>query len=480
MAKALYHTFGCKLNFAETATVATRWEGYGISAASKDETPDMIFINSCSVTEEADKKCRQAIRRFHRLYPEAAIILTGCYATLKPAQAALLPGVVAVVPNSDKANIDQALFSCQSMKRKGAPASGGGAAADGTVVFDSAEGSNGSDLTDGSPGAKTPPASGRNLTFSPSCARGDRTRYFLKVQDGCDCWCTYCTIPAARGVSRSATIAQLVHQARQAAAEGGKEIVLTGVNIGDFGKRQPELPAGAPRESFFDLIRALDRVEGIERYRISSLEPDLLSDEIISFCASSSKFMPHFHIPLQSGSDPVLKLMHRHYDIALFRDKILKIKEYMPQAFIGVDLIVGARGETEEEFQRSVEFVESLPITRLHIFPYSERPGTKALNIEHIVSQEEKHRRMKVMTEISDRKLRRFAEQFVGSVHDVLPEHSAKGGAMSGFTDNYLKVRLPEASPCFDNRIIPVKLISIISTPSNELEFLGEVITDKK
>lgn len=446
MVKALYHTFGCKLNFAETATVATRWEGYGVARAAKGEQPDLIFINSCSVTEEADKKCRQTIRRFHRFYPEAAIILTGCYATLKPEEAANLPGVFMVVANSDKTNIDRALLS-----------------------FQNSLGHRQSDNPNPSP-------QNRTLSFSPSCARGDRTRYFLKVQDGCDCWCTYCTIPAARGLSRSATIEQLVSQAEMVAAEGGKEIVLTGVNIGDFGKRQPDLPAGAARQTFLDLIRALDRVEGIERYRISSLEPDLLTDEIIEFCASSRSFMPHFHIPLQCGSDAVLKLMHRHYDTALFRDKILKIKKAMPEAFIGVDLIVGARGETEEEFMRSYEFIEHLPISRLHIFPYSERPGTKALNINHIVSQKDKHLRMQRMTELSDRKLRSFAELFAGTVRPVLTEHSANGHPMSGFTDNYLKVKLPQVTAELDNHIIPVKLTSIISTPANELEFLGELI----
>ena len=312
--------------------------------------------------------------------------------------------------------------------------------------------------------------------FIPSCARGDRTRCFLKVQDGCDYWCTYCTIPAARGRSRSGTIDSLVAQAEQAAREGAREIVITGVNIGDFGRRTADAdgeiaPApGEPRPTLLDLLRRLDAVEGIDRYRISSIEPNLLTDEIIGFCATSARFMPHFHIPLQSGSDEVLRLMHRHYDTALFRHKIERIRALMPDAFIGVDLICGARGETREEFERSREFVESLPITRLHIFPYSERPGTKALEIAHSVSREEKHRRVGEMMRVSEHKMEAFARRYTGTVRPVLLEHSRPGEPMGGFTDNYLKVSV-DAPEGMDNRIVPVRLLETIKDETGDITF---------
>lgn len=443
MASAHYHTFGCKLNFAETSAVATRLEKLGVRRCQKGDTPDIIYINSCSVTELADKKCRQTIRSYHRRYPSAAIVVTGCYAQLKPDEVASLPGVMFVAGNDRKGELDS--FVEQYMSGVINP------------------------MTDVIPTKDI-------RSFTPSCSRGDRTRFFLKVQDGCDCWCTYCTIPAARGRSRSATVDSLVSQAREAVAEGGREIVITGVNIGDFGKRQPDLPEGAPREDFLQLIQALDRVEGIDRYRISSIEPDLLTDDIIRFCASSRAFMPHFHIPLQSGSDTVLKLMRRRYDTSLFRDRILTIKQLMPDAFIGIDLIAGARGETPEEFQRSLEFIDSLPITRLHLFPYSERPGTRALEIPYVVSQEEKHRRVEILTELSNRKLLEFARQFDNTVRPVLMEHSRKGAPMAGFTDNYLKIRVADAPAELDNRIVNVRLSDPVITPSNEVEFKGEIV----
>ena len=300
-------------------------------------------------------------------------------------------------------------------------------------------------------------------SFSPSCARGDRTRFFLKVQDGCDYFCSYCTIPYARGRSRSATIDSLVAQASGAAAEGGKEIVITGVNIGDFGKGR--------QDTFFDLMRALDQVEGIERYRISSIEPNLLTDEMIEWVAGSRAFMPHFHIPLQSGSDAVLQLMRRRYGTSVFRHRVETIREAMPHAFIGVDLIVGARGETPEEFAASRDFVDSLAISRLHVFPYSERPGTRALtDIDHVVSQHDKHMRARTMLDISDRKLKEFTDSFIGTVRPVLVEHRAKGDTMGGFTDNYLRVSLP-ADASLDNRIVPVRLLENLGE-----EVRGEVV----
>lgn len=445
MPTALYHTFGCKLNFAETSAVASRMESRGIRRVADDEIPDLIFVNTCSVTGEADKKCRQAIRSFNRRYPNAAIIVTGCYAQLKSEEAAALPGVAVVAGNDKKGMVDEFVDNFLTSRRK---------------------------LVEVIPAKDI-------RSFSPSCSRGDRTRYFLKVQDGCDCWCTYCTIPAARGRSRSATVAQMVAEAEKVVTEGGKEIVITGVNIGDFGKRQPDLPENAPRETFLDLIKALDRVEGIERYRISSIEPDLLTDEIIEFCARSRAFMPHFHIPLQSGSDEVLKLMRRRYDTSLFRDKILKIKQLMPDAFIGVDVMAGTRGETIEEFNRSRDFIASLPVTRLHVFPYSERPGTRALEIPHAVAQAEKHRRVEELTRLSNLKLRQFAEQFSGTTRPVLLEHTRPGQPMSGFTDNYLKVRIPDAPLSADNHILPATLRELTATPSGEVEFLATLIPEQ-
>ena len=444
MPTALYHTFGCKLNFAETSSVARRMADMGIRRAEKGEVPDLIFVNTCSVTELADKKCRQTIRSYNRRYPEASIVVTGCYAQLKSAEVAALPGVALVIGNDRKGEIDSFVARFLDDRRKEC-----------SVI----------------------PA--RDIrSFSPSCSRGDRTRYFLKVQDGCDCWCTYCTIPAARGRSRSGTVAQLVEQVRRVADEGGREVVITGVNIGDFGRRQPDAPEGAPRETFLDLIRALDAVEGIDRYRISSIEPDLLTDESIEFCAKSRAFMPHFHIPLQCGSDEVLRLMRRRYDTALFRRKIERIVELMPDAFIGVDLIVGARGETDELFEESVRFVQSLPITRLHIFPYSERPGTRALEIPYVVDPQEKHRRMERMTRLSDAKFETFARRYLGTVRPVLLEHSRPGQPMAGFTDNYLRVKVADAPASLDNCIANVRLDRIVSTEANEVVLGGTLVNN--
>lgn len=427
--KALFHTFGCKLNFAETSTVAKMLAERGIIRAREDETPDIIVVNTCSVTELADKKCRQTIRAFNRRYPRAAIVVTGCYAQLKAPDIENMPGVVIVAGNDRKLEIADAVERWLDRRE--------------SVVL------------------HTPVKDIRS--FSPSCARGDRTRFFLKVQDGCDYFCSYCTIPYARGRSRSATIDSLVAQASAAAAEGGREIVITGVNIGDFGKGRSD--------TFFDLMRALDQVEGIERYRISSIEPNLLTDEMIEWVAGSRAFMPHFHIPLQSGSDAVLQLMRRRYGTSVFRHRVETIREVMPHAFIGVDLIVGARGETPEEFAASRDFVDSLAISRLHVFPYSERPGTRALtDIDHVVSQHDKHLRAHTMLDISDRKLKEFTDSFIGTVRPVLVEHRAKGDSMGGFTDNYLRVSLP-ADVSLDNRIVPVRLLENLGE-----EIRGEVV----
>lgn len=392
---------------------------HGIRRAAKGEEPDICVVNTCSVTELADKKCRQAIRKLVSSHPGALVIVTGCYAQLKSGDVAGIDGVDIVMGNDKKNEI---IDHIERWKR---------------------ERSLHVDVN----GFKEMRA------FCPSCSRGDRTRYFLKVQDGCDYFCTYCTIPFARGRSRSGTISSLVGQVREAAAEGGKEIVITGVNIGDFGKNTGE--------RFIDLVKALDAVDGIERYRISSIEPDLLDDEIIDFVAGSRRFMPHFHIPLQSGSDEVLKLMHRHYDTALYARKIDKIRTVIPDAFVGVDLIVGARGETGELFEQSYRFVESLDVSRLHVFPYSERPGTVALRIEHVVDKHEKDERVARMLRLSDDKLRRFTSRFIGTRRPVLMEHSVKDGkTMHGFTDNYLRVEVP-CDDSLANKIVDVRLESI-------------------
>lgn len=430
--KALFHTFGCKLNFSETSTIAKLFAEKGIRRVSTGEKPDIIVVNTCSVTEVADKKCRQQIRSFAKKYPDATIIVTGCYAQLKSDEIAAIDGVDIVAGNDKKLVLTEFLDNWLQNKE--------------TTTY------------------VTPTRDIRE--FSPSCSRGDRTRYFLKVQDGCDYWCTYCTIPMARGRSRSGTVAQIVEQAEKVAKEGGKEIVITGVNIGDFGKRTDE--------TFFDLVKALDEVDGIERYRISSIEPNLLTDEIIEFVAKSKRFMPHFHVPLQSGSDAVLKLMHRHYDTELFRHKMETIKKVMPDAFIGVDLIVGARGETDEEFENSRRFIESLPISRLHVFTYSERPGTKALNIDYVVSPEEKHKRTRIMLALSEKKLLDFSRQFEGTVRPVLIEHNRKGHPVNGFTDNYLKVVIPDTDASeIDNHILPVRIIETINYGE---EMKGEIV----
>ena len=417
---AAFFTLGCKLNFSETSTFAKMLQEMGVRTAQKGEKADICLINTCSVTDVADHKCRQAIHRMVREHPGAFVVVTGCYAQLKPADISQIDGVDLVLGSDEKASLVQFLS-------EGFVSRGGASAYMARKTKDI-------------------------KSFAPSCSRGNRTRYFLKVQDGCDYFCTYCTIPYARGFSRNPTIASLVEQAEQAAREGGKEIVLTGVNIGDFGK--------TTGESFLDLVKALDAVEGISRYRISSLEPDLMSDELVSFCAQSRAFMPHFHVPLQSGSDTVLKLMHRHYDRQLFADKIHLVKQLMPDAFIGVDVMVGCRGETPECFEETYEFLASLDVTQLHVFPYSERPGTSALKIPYVVSEAEKKLRSKRLLELSDQKTHAFYARHIGQQAEVLFEKAPRGKAMHGFTKNYIRVELPaaDAREEYDNQILPVRL----------------------
>ena len=423
---AAYFTLGCKLNFSETSTFGKMLQELGVRTAEKGEKADICLINTCSVTEVADQKCRQAIRRLVRQNPGAFVVVTGCYAQLEADEVAAIEGVSLVLGSNEKANLVQFLSEAWGD--------------DGRRKMEEGRG-------------KTFRQKTKDIkTFAPSCSRGNRTRFFLKVQDGCDYFCTYCTIPYARGFSRNPSIASLVAQAEEAAKEGGKEIVLTGVNIGDFGK--------TTGEKFLDLVNALDAVEGISRYRISSLEPDLLSDELIDYCAKSRAFMPHFHIPLQSGSDTVLKLMHRHYDRQLFADKILRIKQVMPDAFIGVDVMVGCRGETPECFEETYEFLKELPVTQLHVFPYSERPGTSALKIDYVVAERDKKLRSKRLLELSDEKTHAFYEQFIGQEAEVLFEKATRGRAMHGFTKNYIRVELSpaDAKPEYDNQLIRVRL----------------------
>lgn len=421
--KAAFFTLGCKLNFSETSTFGRLLSDMGVCTAGEGEVADLCIINTCSVTEVADHKCRQAIHRMVRNHPGAFVVVTGCYAQLKPETVSQIEGVDLVLGANEKANLIQFLSEAWS-------------------------------------GVKAERALHRYhtqktkdiKTFAPSCSRGNRTRYFLKVQDGCNYFCTYCTIPYARGFSRNPSIASLVKQAEEAAAEGGKEIVLTGVNIGDFGE--------TTNERFVDLVKALDKVEGIQRYRISSIEPDLLDDELIEYCAKSRAFMPHFHIPLQSGSDEVLRLMHRRYDTALFAHKINLIKKVMPDAFIGVDVMVGTRGERPELFEETFSFLQSLDVTQLHVFPYSERPGTMALKIPYVVSDNDKKLRSKRLLDMSEDKTHVFYERYIGTEAEVLFEKASKGKAMHGFTKNYIRVELPPApeNDKLDNQLVRVKL----------------------
>lgn len=412
---AVYLTLGCKLNFSETSTVAKQLAEAGVRTAKKGEQADICIINTCSVTEVADRKCRQAIHKIVRQYPGAYVVVLGCYGQLQPGVVASIPGVDIVLGQDRKGEVLENLNGL--VKRE-----------------------HGISRTVGTNDIKN---------FVPSCSRGDRTRFFLKVQDGCDYYCTYCTVPYARGHSRNPSIESLVEQAGQVAVEGGREIVIAGVNIGDFGKTDGS--------SFFSLVKALDGVKGISRYRISSIEPNLLTDEIIDYVAESRAFMPHFHIPLQSGSNDVLKLMHRRYDREVFRHKVERIKAAMPDAFIGVDVIVGMRGETDAFFEDSYEFLESLDVSQLHVFSYSERPGTAALRIPYEVTPQQKHERSARLIELSDRKTKAFYESFIGTEAFVLVEKPKRGCPAHGFTENYIRVEL-EGAELMENSIVKVRL----------------------
>jgi len=399
-----FHTLGCKLNFSETSTLSRLLEKEGFEKKDFDEQADVYVINTCSVTDNADKECRMLVRRIQRKAPESFVVITGCYAQLKPQEIAQIPGVDLVLGAAEKFNISQHIKELS----KG----------------DSAKISS-CDIAD---------VSGFNTSFSMN----DRTRTFLKVQDGCDYNCSFCTIPMARGKSRSDFIENVVNNVQQLALTGVKEIVLTGVNLGDFGKG----PEGNKRheESFFELIKALENIEGTERYRISSIEPNLLTDEIIRFVAGSKKFMPHFHIPLQSGSNTVLGLMRRRYRKELYQDRVKLIKELMPDCAIGVDVIVGFPGETEELFEETFEFLHSLDVSYLHVFTYSERPNTLANEMDQVVPVNIRNERNKRLRNLSYQKMSEHTARFIGQTRKVLFEKNSKTGMMEGYTDNYIKI----------------------------------------
>lgn len=414
--KAAYITLGCKLNFSETSTIRQSLENAGVETVDEKKGADIFIINTCSVTDVAERKGRQMIRKIIHRHPGAYIVIVGCYAQLRAKELMQIEGVSMVLGANEKFKVEEYLrFTDEQQKHE--PHS--------CDIF-------------------------KLSNFDLACSFGDRTRCFLKIQDGCDYFCSYCTIPFARGKSRSASVNQVVETARSVAQKGIKEIILTGVNTGDFGR--------GSQETFSDLLQALDKIEEISRFRISSIEPNLLTDEIIHFVASSSRFMPHFHIPLQSGSNEVLRLMKRRYTRELFADKVQTIKSLLPDAFIGVDVIAGMRGETESYFNDAFSFISQLDISRLHVFPYSERQGTKALEIKEAVSPAEKHRRVEALLELSEQKLNRFYKLFTGTTRNVLFEDNHSNGLIGGFTDNYIRIERPYDA-ALANQIIPVTLI---------------------
>lgn len=413
-----FHTLGCKLNFSESSTLAREFERGGYKRVEPSEPTDVAVINSCSVTEHADKKCRNIIRKIHRRNPNAIIAVTGCYAQLRPEAIAAIEGVDIVLSNNDKGDLYKRVVE---LKERGK--------------------------------AEVYSCSVENLTrFFAAYSSGDRTRSFLKVQDGCDYKCAYCTIHYARGSSRNMPIADIVAEAKEIAAAGQKEIVITGINTGDFGR--------TTGERFIDLLRELDGVDGIERYRISSIEPNLITDEIIEFCAQSPKFVPHFHIPLQSGSTRILGLMRRRYTAERYRERIAKIRELMPDSFLGVDVIVGFPGEGEEEFMETYRLLEEVGASFLHIFPFSERPGTPAVDMPNKVQARTSTERVSRLEELSAKLNRAFTERFIGTEREVLFESTNHDGLMYGYTDNYLRVSAPFNEATVNN-ICRVRLDSI-------------------
>jgi threonylcarbamoyladenosine tRNA methylthiotransferase MtaB len=414
--RVAFYTLGCKLNFSETSTIARLFEDGGFAKVDFEDQPDVFVINTCSVTENADKKCKQLVKRAKKISPESMVIILGCYAQLKPEEISQIPGVDLVLGANEKFNVLAHLEKKSEVK----------------IVHDNIK---------------------HTHDFIPSHSYGDRTRSFLKVQDGCDYFCTFCTIPLARGKSRNASIAQTLQEAQKIAQTEVKEVVLTGVNIGDFGQ--------GGDENFYGLVQGLDQIEGIERFRISSIEPNLLSDEIIDFCLNkANRFVPHFHIPLQSGSDQILEKMRRKYKSALFAERVEQIKTSNPDTCIGVDVIVGFPGETDEDFLTTVNFLKDLDISYLHVFTYSERANTGAPKLGAKVPMETRRERSKMLHLLSDRKKRAFYETQVGQKRHVLFEQEENEGFLYGFTDNYVKVKTPYNSVLV-NQMIPVELTEI-------------------
>lgn len=425
-----FHTLGCKLNFSESSTFARQFEEGGYERVDSSAPTDVAVINSCSVTEHADKKCRNIIRKIHRRNPDAIIAVTGCYAQLKPEEIAAIDGVDIVLGNNDKGDLYRRVVELEN--RGNAEVYG--------CSYD------------------------KISRFFAAYSSGDRTRSFLKVQDGCDYKCAYCTIHYARGASRNIPIADIVKEAEEIVAAGQKEIVITGVNTGDFGR--------TTGEKFVDLLRALDRVEGVERYRISSIEPNLITDEIIELCARSPKFMPHFHIPLQSGSTKLLGAMRRRYTAEKYRERIAKIRELMPDSFLGVDVIVGFPGEGEEEFMESYRLLEEVGASFLHIFPFSERPGTPAVSMPNKVQSRIATERVERLEKLSNRLHADFARRYIGTERPVLFESTNRSGEMFGYTDNYLRVRAPY-NERYINQITTVRLVELVEENDIRCEIVG-------
>lgn len=432
--KVAFYTLGCKLNFAETSTISRLFENAGFGKVEFEDTPDIYVINTCSVTEKADSKCKQIVKKALKVNPNAFIVIIGCYAQLKPEEISKILGVDLVLGANEKFNILDFIDDTLAKKEKA------------QVAFENIK---------------------NTKEFVPAFSFGDRTRTFLKIQDGCDYFCTFCTIPLARGKSRNASISETVVQAQKAADEGAKEIVLTGVNIGDFGQNG--------EEDFFGLVKELDKVEGVERIRISSIEPNLLSNEIIHFCLEESKrFVPHFHIPLQSGSNKQLKKMRRKYVREVFQDRVEAIKKMIPDCCIGVDVIVGFPSETDEDFEETVEFIKSLDVSYLHVFTYSERANTGAIKMDESVPMNIRHERSKRLHILSEKKKRKFYEDNVGKLKTVLFENDDNDGFMHGFTDNYVKVKIPY-DQSLTNTLHKVKLTEIDRDGVMKCELLSEV-----
>jgi len=426
--KVAFHTLGCKLNFSESSTIARDFTEKGYQRVKFDELADVYVINTCTVTDQADKKCRQSVKKIIKQNPNALVAVIGCYAQLNSKEIMNIPGVGIVLGANEKFNLFQYIEHHNQTHQN----------IEHSCEIDSV------------------------IKFDPAYSSGDRTRSFLKVQDGCNYPCTYCTIPNARGKSRNAGIAETINQAKEIATKGYKEIILTGVNIGDFGR--------STGESFLELIKELDRVEGIERYRISSIEPNLLKDEIIEFVSKSRKFLPHFHIPLQSGSNDILALMKRRYKRELFASRVQKIKELMPSAFIGVDVIVGFPGETEEKFKETKDFLNYLDVSFLHVFSYSVRPGTPAAEMPDKVSNITIQNRSKLLHQLSEKKHHQFYEQNINRNEIVLFEAKNEGGKMFGFTRNYLKVEAPYFKERI-NQLLPLKLEKLSCKDCFEAQF---------